>query len=215
LNEQLKPALAVEFPGGDHFTGAIEMIAEQPKPEQQDTSVQVSKTQFEFAVFQIQNLQELMQRADSKAQFVLGANTVLISVIVILFPDIRSIFLKGGGGVMLIYGGLLVVLAATTLVSMLLAFLVVYPIYSPLSRGVTPSLIYFREIARLHDAEKYKEALLNSSLQDIVTNAASEIYGMSLGAGRKYRFLQSSTICLIANVILWTLILAVILFFPF
>ena len=197
------------------------MISKQPKSIKKSKSVnqttleKVSKTQYEFVLFQIQNLQELMQRADSKAQFILGADTVLFSVIVILFPDIRNIFLTGEVVITLIYGALLLFFTATTLVSMVIAFLVVYPVYSPLSQEKPQNIIYFREIARFHDVEVYKKALFDSSLQDILKSASSEIYWMSIGACKKYSFLRKSMTWLIAGVILWALTLSVTLVFPF
>ena len=193
------------------------MTSEQSKIENQDISekqsTQNNKINFEFALFQIQKLQELMQRSDSKSQFILGANTVLISVFVILIPSIRNIFLVGSKFVIGIYGILLLVFALTNLISMIIAFLVVFPSYSPLSSNTSPTLFYFREIARFRDFKEYKQALSSSSLDDLLDNAASEIYGVSLAACRKYKSLRRSTIYLIISSISWTTILFGTLFF--
>jgi hypothetical protein len=160
----------------------------------------------------------LVHLADSKAQFILGANTVLITVIVVIFPEhIRNIFQKQEPFIVSIYVGLLTIFVVTTLVSMVLAFLVVLPrgIHFSANAPHAP-LLYYQEIAKIfRNADEYNKLLMDASPQEILKDAGAEIYGISITANRKYDLLRLSIKWLIANVILWILIsLGTLLFTP-
>jgi hypothetical protein len=131
-------------------------------------------------------------------------------VMALLFADIRGVFLVRGVPILIAYVGLLIPFVATNLVSMVQAFLVVYPLFASPSQGLPcASLLYFREIIRVHkNADEYNQSLSNASLQGMLENATADIYLHCLGAARKYELLRSSTKWLIVSAVIWVLALA-------
>ena len=195
------------------------MASAEQKQEHTQTEYEVSL--FDFVRFQIQKLQNLIQLADSKAEFILAGNAALLTVTALfitpLFPDMRLIFRDQDLPVIVIYAAVLIVFVIAALVSMIQAFLVVYPRYTPFTKQSPHApLLYFREIAHSHNsADEYNQALLASLPEEILANASSEIYGISVDAVRKFNLLNASTKSLIVAVIFWFLILtATLLFTP-
>ena len=176
----------------------------------------LGEKQLDFACFQIEKLLTVVQLADSKAQFILGANTFLISVTVALFLEqICRVFQHQGEAIVLAYAGLLIAFVAATLVSMIQASLVVLPRDVPFSQDKPHApLLYYEEISRVYKgAKEYSDALPHASLQEMLANAGAEVYSMSITASSKYNLLRLSLKWLLASMALWILLLSGTLLF--
>jgi hypothetical protein len=170
--------------------------------------------QLQFALFKIQDMQDMMRRADSKARFVLGASGVLVSVMVAFASNMKSIFLQDAALIIVIESGLLIGFTISIFVSIIHAFLIVNPFTPSLSTQKSqldlPALLYYRKIVQIHKTPaEYCQALFDSSPRELVRNAGLEIYALSLGAIKKYDFLKLSIKWLIASFTFWALILSI------
>jgi Family of unknown function (DUF5706) len=166
--------------------------------------------QFEFAIFQIQNLQEMIQRTDTKAQVILGANTILFSGILALFSDVKYVFVNGTYSSKIFYVILLVSFALAAIVSMIRAFFAVTPRATLSFRSFYQvsevPMFSFRSIGLSYkEPNEYSQALLKSSPEELLTHAGAYIHGLSKVAYFKYNCVITSTRWLIGSLILWIL----------
>lgn len=169
-----------------------------------------------WAMGQQQMLQELIQRTDAKAQFILAAGAVLLSVVVALFGNIQSLLFGSVWPVNLAFGVVLGGFFLATLASLLAGILVVNPRFRQQNPLATvrraPPLLFYREIASTYDgAAAYSAALSDASLEDLLDQAAATIFDLSVVADRKYDLYRAASRWLIASVLAWFAVLIVLL----
>lgn len=185
-------------------------LDEAPSPDGQ-VSIKL-----EWAMGQQQMLQELIQRTDAKAQFILAAGAVLLSVVVALFADIQGLLFGAVWPVNLAFALVLSGFFLATLASLLAGILVVNPRFrrqNPLATvRRAPPLLFYREIARSYDGSAaYSAALNDASLEDLLDQAAATIFDLSVVADRKYDLYRTASRWLIATVLAWFSVLIVLL----
>lgn len=188
------------------------------RTNQTEVLSQAGESQFTFALFQVDFLEKLMARADAKAQFILGANAVLITIVVTLFSDIRHIFLSISLVLLLTYATVLTLFSLSASISIIQAFLVVYPRDPRISKSdtqkLTATLMYWRKIILAYKyPDNYNQALLNSSHREFIISAGTHVRGVSRVAVKKFDLLHNSVIFLIAGSVFWVLTLVSTLLF--
>lgn len=170
----------------------------------------------EWAMDQLEILQELIQRTDAKAQFILAAGAVLLSVVVALFADIQALLFGAVWPVNLAFGVVLGGFFTATLASLLAGILVVNPRFRKQNPLATvrraPPLLFYREIARSYDGSAaYSAALSDASLEDLLDQAAATIFDLSVVADRKYELYRTASRWLVVSVLVWFAVLIVLL----
>jgi len=160
----------------------------------------------EFASLAFQNAQELAQRADGKASFVLAANGLLISFLASIIPELKSIIWQMPLSFWLVFHGVVFVLFTLALIaSISCAFMVFYP--RPVGSQISfkkKHLLFYWEIAKSYSNHReYIQALRDASPDDLLANLGYEVHCVSIVADTKFNLARRSTLYLGLAFVFW------------
>lgn len=149
-----------------------------------------------------------VRQADTKAQILLGINSIL-------FASLNSLNIQGSGVRLLLTNNpleqisiVLILLTSVALaLSILFALIVTAPRFTNINtvnKSAVDNVLYFENI-RLFSRDEYTVRFLNLSLEQINQLLVGEIHAQALIVAQKYRRTRLSVFCLFGGIVLWGL----------
>jgi hypothetical protein len=139
---------------------------------------------------QLDRIQSFFPRIDTRASalFAIAVGELAIAAVNVQFDDFKLWYVA--------------VPAALFALLIIAAFVFLYLCAYPSLKGGTNSLIYFREIAKLTEAE-YVRRYTSYVHTDRLNDLSGQIWRNAQIASLKYEHLKSATVLLIASIIPW------------
>ncbi len=161
-------------------------------------------TQVSICLELLDDIQEQLRFADSKAGFISVLNVFLMGFVANHFDKVKALYDRGHGlhgyliAIALVMSGIYLL---TTVASFLL---IVSSVMSRFSGRGTQSRVFFGQIAtRYDDGEHYAEAIQQMSDADWVRELGNQIAAVSRLALIKHKRIRWATMTTLASVLLW------------
>lgn len=156
------------------------------------------------------NQLELISLADQKANIIIGINTFIISIVLVLGAGVRTTGLDISRMADYIPVIVLILFCLASGIFSILAAKPVRPVVSRQRHGV----LYSRKHTKF-DIDSYISELNNilHSKEEIYESLGADMYYQDLAIGRKYKLLRISYLCFLAGLVLAVLLFLVFLLF--